>query len=126
MKSKKNFLDVKKIIIRLVIVLFIILTFTFIDYLTHQFSEEYAVPSRYFTNKIIYGTLIGFISLFFLQKFNYFAKGVLFSAIIAILLQIRYFIEGYSLKFVLEFLLFHFLMLAPISVLAFWLFRKYA
>jgi len=125
MKYKRKSLDEKKIIIRLVIVLVIILIFTFIDYLAHQTSEEYSVPSRYFTNKVIYGTLIGFISLFFLRKFNFFTKGILFSAIIAVLLQIRYFIEGYPLEFVLEFLLFHFLMLAPISVLAFWLFGKH-
>ena len=125
MKYKRKSLDAKKIIIRLLIVLSIVLIFTFIDYLANQTSEEYSVPSRYFTNKVIYGTLIGFISLFFLRKFNFFTKGILFSAIIAVLLQIRYFIEGYPLEFVLEFLLFHFLMLAPISVLAFWLFGKH-
>ena len=102
-------------------ILAIVLIFAFIDYVVHSLSEEYAVPSYYFTNKIIFGTLIGFGAYIFIQKTKPEIRALIFSAIVAILLQVRYFLEGYSKEFVLEFLAYHFLMLLPVS----WIFFKY-
>jgi hypothetical protein len=112
-KQVKHFLKV------LLIVFLIIVLFALIDYFIHSLSQEYSVPSYYFRNKIIFGTIIGLISLYFIKTKNIYIKSLMFSGIISILLQIRYFIEGYSLKFVLEFLLFHFLILFVVSLIAF-------
>jgi len=123
-KIMDNKLTFKKAVFIFLIVFVIILIFTFIDYLVHLLSEEYAVSSYYYRNKIIFGTGIGFVVYLFVGKKKLFVKSLIFSAVISILLQTRYFLEGYSLEFVFEFLLFHFLMLVPVSLLFFWLFRN--
>ena len=109
----------KEIFITFLIVFGIILIFTGIDYWIHLTSPDYSVPSRYFPNKIIYGTLIGFISYFFIKNKKPLTKALIFSSIIAILLQIRYFIEGYNLNFVITFLFIHFFILLITSWIIF-------
>lgn len=116
--DKKNFLI-------LLIIFIIVLLFTFFDYLVHQLSEEYAVPSRYFRNKIIFGTIIGAIAYFFAKKQKLFLRALIFSAAISVLLQIRYFLEGYPLDFVFGFLAIHFLILTAVSLMVFKLTGKY-
>lgn len=106
-------------------VLIIILIFTLIDVIVHSLSEEYAVPDYYFRNKIIFGTIIGFIAYLFVKKRKLFVKSLIFSAVVSILLQTRYFLEGYPLKFVIEFLFFHFLMLIIVSLICFKIFDKF-
>ena len=101
------------------IILLIINIFTFIDFIIHLLSEKYDVPDYYFRNKIIFGTGIGFISYLIVEKKNLLIKSLIFSAIISILLQIRYFLEGYSIYFVLLFLIIHFAILFIISLLVF-------
>ena len=125
-KRGKRFeeLNVKNLILIFVIVLGIVLIFTAIDYYVHSLSEEYAVPSYYFRNKIIFGTGIGFIAYIFIRKLKWYYRSFVFSAIISILLQTRYFLEGYALKFVFEFMRFHFLMLLPVSMIVFKLLDK--
>ena len=123
-KVVKEKLDFKKLLIILAIVFGIILIFTFIDYLVHSLSEDYAVPNYYFRNKIIFGTGIGFITYLLFQKKKPFVKALIFSGVIAVLLQIRYFLEGFSLKFVVEFLVFHFLILLVVSWVVFWVFKR--
>jgi len=105
----------KKAIAIFFIILGIILVFAFIDYLFHLLSEEYAVPSRYFTNKVIYGTLFGLITYYFARKQTLFKKSLYFSLVVSVLLQVRYFLEGYALSFVLLFLGIHFIILLAIS-----------
>ncbi len=110
----------------LVAVFITILIFTFFDFLIHSLSKEYAVPDYYFKNKIIYGTLIGFITYLFLKNKSIFTKALIFSSIVSVLLQIRYyFIEHYALNFVLEFLVIHFLILLPVSWFVFYFERKF-
>jgi len=121
--SKFNF---KNLFAILITVLPIILIFAFIDYLIHSLSAEYAVPSYYFRNKIIFGTIIGFFALLVYQKLPLMKKSLLFSATISILLQIRYFYEGYPLNFVLEFLFIHFIILLPLSLIVFYLGKKFS
>ena len=98
----------------------IILIFAGIDFLFHTLSPEYSVPQRYFPNKILYGTIIGFIAYLFIHKIrsNY-TKAVILSTIVAVLLQIRYFLEGYALDFVILFLIIHFFILFVLSYLSF-------
>jgi len=107
MKNKKRGekIGMKNYLTILVIVFLVILVFTLIDAFVHSLSEEYSVPDYYFRNKIIFGTIIGLITYLFIKKNSLFVKSLIFSAVVSILLQIRYFLEGYSLKFVIEFLL---------------------
>ena len=96
----------------LLVSVIIISVFALIDYFIHSLSPEYAVPSHYFRNKIIFGTFIGFVTLSFtIKKFNSYITAMIFSATVSILLQIRYYLEGYPTNFVFEFLLWHFLIL---------------
>lgn len=112
-------INFKKILLSFVETLGIVLIFTLVDYFLHQGDSEYSVPSRYFVNKIIFGTIIGFIVLVILRKFKPVFKSLIFSATVAILLQVRYYIEGYSLDFVITFLVLHFLILFVASFLVF-------
>ena len=103
------------------VTLLIILLFTALDYFTHGLSPEYSVPNYYFRNKIIFGTLIGFLALIFLNKINWGKRALLTSLIVSVLLQTKYYLEGYPKKFVFEFMLFHFLMLVVSSFIVFWI-----
>ena len=127
MKNKKRGekIGMKNYLTILVIVFLVILVFTLIDAFVHSLSEEYSVPDYYFRNKIIFGTIIGLITYLFIKKNSLFVKSLIFSAVVSILLQIRYFLEGYSLKFVIEFLFFHFLMLLLASLIIFRIFDKF-
>ncbi len=120
-KRGNNF---KKVILIVLIILGIILIFAFIDYLFHRLSKEYDVPSYYFRNKIIFGTLIGCISYYFIRNLVFWKRALVFSAIIVVLLQIRYYLEGYPKDFVFLFLGIHFGILLLISVIVFWTMKK--
>lgn len=111
--------------ISFLIILGIILLFTAIDLFTHSLSEEYAVPSYYYKNKIIFGTIIGFSVYILIRNKNLFPKSFIFSIAVAVLLQVRYLIEGYPLNFVIEFLFIHFAILLILSYLVFRLLKKY-
>src|SRR3989344_4711367 len=117
-------LDFRKIIFTLFVVLVIILIFALIDYFSHQISVEYSVPPRYFPNKIIYGTIIGFITFLFVRKQKVFTKSLVFSLAISVLLQIKYFLEGYPRDFVFIFLGIHFIILLLVSFIVFKLTEK--
>lgn len=122
-KSKKS-LNYKNILLIFLSVLAIILIFFVLDYLVHSLSEEYAVPDYYFKNKIIFGTFWALAIYYFIRKQDIVKRSLILSAFVAIVLQTRYYLEGYPLKFVLEFLIFHFLMLLASSLLVFWLMKK--
>lgn len=117
--KKQNDLNFKRLLVVFIVVFLAIVIFTLFDYLIHSISDGFSVPDRYFRNKIIYGTLIGFVAYFFIRKFNPINKALIFSAAVAILLQIRYLLEGYSIKFVLLFLGIHFIVLSIVSWVAF-------
>ena len=115
MKTQVNELSLKKIIYSFITASVIILIFAFIDYLFHQLSNEYDVPGYYYKNKIIYGTIIGFLAYFLTRKQKLLTKTLVFSAGVSIILQIRYYLEGYPLDFVLLFLGIHFVILLAVS-----------
>jgi hypothetical protein len=107
--------NIRNAILTFLTALVIILVFAFLDYLAHSTSDEYAVPPRYFPNKIIYGTLIGFVTLLITRKLKTTAKSFIFSTTVAILLQTRYYLEGYPKDFVFLFLAIHFIILYTVS-----------
>ncbi len=105
-------------------ILSIILLFTLVDFFLHSLSADYAVPDRYFRNKIIFGTIYGMAIFWLVRKQGLFMRSLLFSGVLAASLQTRYFLEGYPLDFVLLFLLLHFLILLPVSWVFFRLMEK--
>ncbi len=111
---------IKNLFLIFLIIFAVILIFAFFDYLLHSLSDEYAVPPRYFPNKIMYGTIYGFFIFLLVRKQSPFIKSFLFSLIVDVSLQTRYFLEGYPLDFVLLFLILHFMILFPVS----WVFFK--
>lgn len=121
--SKK--FGVKEVVLLFLLSLGVVLIFALFDYFVHSLSESYSVPSRYFSNKIIYGTLIGFIALLVLRKQNTLVRSLVFSGVVSVLLQIRYFLEGYSKSFVFLFLGVHFLILLVVSFAFFKLLEKF-
>jgi len=110
---------IRDLAVRFAVVLAVILVFGAFDYVAHSSSDEYSVPPRYFRNKIIFGTLYGFIAYVLARRLPLFRRAFVFSLVVSILLQIRYFLEGYALDFVILFLGIHFLILLPTAYLAF-------
>ncbi len=117
-------INYRRFSLALFIIFITILVFTAIDYYVHTLSEEYSVPGYYFTNKIIFGTIIAFITYYFIRKKIFWQKSLIISIVTSVLLQVRYYLEGYPKDFVFEFLLFHFLMLLAASMIVFYIFRR--
>ena len=116
-----------KIILKQIGLIAIIISIgTIIDWFFHNLKPEYFVPTEYFTNKIIFGTLIGFVVFVVFKRYFKFKTPIAYaigvSLIVAISLQTRYFLQGYSLEFVFEFMIYHFLMFLLPSI---FIFRKY-
>lgn len=111
---------IKNLFLIFLIIFAVILIFAFVDFLLHSLSVEYAVPPRYFPHKILYGTIYGFFIFLLVRKQSPFMKALLFSLVVDISLQTRYFLEGYPFDFVFLFLILHFLILLPVS----WMFFK--
>lgn len=110
----------KIILEQLAVVAIIVVIGTVIDWLVHQSRAEFAVPFIYFPNKIIFGTFWGFIALrlmrYFTRNPHWLAVWVFFW--VALILQTKYFLQGYELWFVFLFMLLHWLMfLAPALVI---------
>jgi len=120
--TKKN---LKKFAYIFISVLITILIFAFFDYIIHEFDSDYSVPSYYFKDKIIYGTLWGilFYAILNVWKTGVAFKSFMFSILISVVLQVRYFYEGYPLNFVIEFLFFHFFILWAVSYAMFKIFK---
>ncbi|MDP3765702.1 MAG: hypothetical protein Q8R04_04250 [Nanoarchaeota archaeon] len=112
-------INFKNLTFILLFVFAIISIFAFIDYFAHSLSEKFSVPSYYFRNKVIFGTIIGFIAYLIFRKKGLFARALAFSASVSALLQARYFMEGYPLDFVVLFLFIHFIILLPVSLMVF-------
>ena len=107
------------------IAVLIIGIFTLIDYYVHGLSEENSVPGYYYMNKMIFGVIYCFLGLLILRKFGLWMKTLVLSAAISILLQARYYLEGYPREFVFEFMLLHFLMLVPSFLIVLWVYGKF-
>lgn len=93
----------------LALMILIMLSATGIDWLTHQISPEYSVPADYFRNKIIYATIWGLLGLIAMPTENNMTrKAAWISFMIAVVLQTRYFLQGYDFSFVVLFIFVHF------------------
>ena len=73
----------------------VVAIFTFLDYLVHTLSggEIAAVPSFYYTHKIIFASIYAIVLVFLLGWFkinNVFVKSAIFAVVITGFLQIRY------------------------------------
>src|ERR1035437_9813777 len=102
----------QKIIFSSIVLMVVILLFTIIDHSIHGLENAWSVPDYYFRNKIPFGFLWGIVGLLLARKVqNIWLKALVVSSIIATTLQLRYFIEGYPLDFVIIFLFIHFIIL---------------
>ncbi len=113
--AKREVFGFNQAFIAVIFILEVMLVFTFFDYVIHSLSQDYSVPAWYFTNKILYGTIIGFVTYLFVRKKPIIQKSIILSAVVSILLQIRYYLYGYSVQFVLLFLVIHFIILFIVS-----------
>ncbi len=101
---------------RLVGIFLVVIVGTFLDFLVHLMSERFSVPEYYFSNKLLYATLWLMIGLIIFWRIRTpFSKAVWMTALFAIVIQTRYFLEGYPLWFVFFFMAIHFItFLAPL------------
>lgn len=109
----------------LIFVFAIVSVFTALDVLTHSLSDSFAVPEYYFPHKILFSTAMGFFLYLFTTGMKPFSRALVFSGIIAILLQINYFRLGYPNWFVFGFLVSHFVDLVIPAYVGFRLSEKY-
>ena len=121
MKKETKYKFVKEI----GLVLVISLIATFIDWIVHSSSPRFYVEPEYYRNKIIFATLWGMIALFVFKKIkNINLKAIIFSGVIATVLQVKYFLQGYDKFFVFLFLFLHFFMLLIPALIIFRKFRE--
>lgn len=100
--------------------LIVILLFTGLDYFFHSWRLDWSVPEYYFRHKIIYGFLWSVPALILALLFTrIWQRALIFSSVIAIILQVKYYLEGYPLNFVLIFLLIHLAILFLLSLVMF-------
>lgn len=76
-----------------------VLVFTFFDWLVHQSSPILSVPSWYFRNKIIFGTVYAAIAGFFVSGYSLKKQAAIITLLTVMLLQIRYLLSGYTWEF---------------------------
>ncbi|MBI2449115.1 hypothetical protein HYV49_02355 [Candidatus Pacearchaeota archaeon] len=106
------------------LVFVIVIIATIIDWMTHSLSPRFYVTFEYYRNKIIFSMLWGIVILFVFRKMkNLTGKAFIFAGIIALVLQVKYFLQGYDRFFVFLFMFLHFFMfLAPAWII----FKRYA
>src|SRR3972149_5667164 len=111
MDSSINKINFKNIIIKFFAILSAILIFTFLDWIVHQSFSFLAVPKEYFTNKIIYGVLWAFLASLVFRKKSIPVQAALITIITVALLQVRYFLYGYSWLFQIVIIPMHLILL---------------
>lgn len=115
MDSKYNL-----ILKRIGLLLVMMLVATLIDWMVHSSSPKFYVPFEYYRNKVLFGAFWGLVGFYVFKRWvknlNWLAVTV--AAVIAIVLQTKYFLEGYDLYFVFLFMGLHFIMfLIPTSII---------
>jgi len=111
---------------QIALILMIIAIGTVFDWFVHGFSPRFAVPEYYFPHKIVYGTVIGVIALWVYRCLIPSDRWLAFAVTltVAILIQVRYYLQGYDLTFVLLFAGVHFVVWFIPAVFLFPAFRK--
>lgn len=117
-------MKIKNILKQIGFILIIVIIATIIDYIVHSSKPSFYVPTEYYINKVIYATIWGFLGLAVIRNWiiSPAKLAVGMSAIIAIVLQTKYFLQGYNLFFVFLFMFLHFIMFLIPSII---IFRKY-
>ena len=102
-KSKKNLQQFG-------LILLIITLGTAIDWVVHHTSSNFSVPFEYYPNKIIFGAFWGFVSFKVLRHWfkTPFSIAAGICAVVSIVLQTKYFLQGYDIRFVILFMFLHF------------------
>jgi len=119
---QKKSLSVLYVLVALAI---LTLLFALIDYFIHGLSPDWGVPEYYFKNKIIFGFLLSIMALFFTGPIgNVWLRAAIFSAVVGALLQVRYYLTGYPLNFVILFLFIHFAILYVLAAAIFYFMDK--
>ncbi len=109
-----------------ILLLIVICLFAIADHFLHGLNASWSVPDYYFKNKIPYGFLWGLIGLLAAWRVqDIWLKAFMVAGVISVTLQVRYFLEGYPLGFVLIFLLFHFLILYCLLAGMFRVYNRY-
>lgn len=106
------------------LIILIIALGTIIDFFTHQITPKFWVPWEYFPNKIIFGSFWGFVAFKIFRRLTQNPRylALWMSLAVAVILQTKYFLQGYALDFVILFMFLHFgMFLLP----ALWIFKKY-
>ena len=118
-------MKIKNILKQIGLMLIVVLVATTIDYIVHSLNESFYVSFDYFTNKVIFATVWGIVGLFIFRNYikNPTKLAIATSAFIAVVLQTKYFLQGYPLFFVFLFMFLHFLMFLVPSIP---IFRKYS
>jgi hypothetical protein len=97
------------------------------DYPVHLLRPEWNVPPEYFWGKIIFGVIWGVIALYVLRRMlavtSQRTMALAVPAIVTVVLQTKYFYQGWPLSFVIIFMFLHYLMFLPGSFLNFYRFR---
>lgn len=103
----------KLILKQLGLLLIIAVIGTIIDYIVHSSSIRFYVDPVYYRNKIIFATVVGMLALWVLRNWikNPTKLALAVYGVIALLLQVKYFILGYDRFFVFLFLFLHYFML---------------
>ena len=120
---KKESKRSQKLLKQVLLVLIIAIIATIIDWVVHSSNPSFYVEFNYYVNKIIFSVIWGIIILFVFRKIkNVTLKAFIFAGFIALVLQVKYFLQGYDRFFVFLFMFLHFLMfLAPAWII----FKKY-
>jgi len=118
-KNKFN----SKYLKRIGLVFIVVIIATLIDWITHSSNPSFYVPFEYYHNKVVFAFLWGFVALWLARNVKSMTKkAFIFSAVIALVLQTKYFFQGYDLYFVFLFMFLHFgMFLVPALIL----FNKY-
>lgn len=106
---------------QLVLLAGVFLVGTGLDWIAHQTSPAYDVPSWYFSHKIIYGIILGFMVL---QVAGHYTRDERWRAfwvalIVGVILQFRYFLLGYDWHFLVLFMGVHFVAFVIPAILLF-------
>jgi hypothetical protein len=117
--KKESFFGSKRMSLILIFVLEVMLVFAFLDYFAHLLSAAYAIPSRYFGDEVIYGTIAGFFAYILVKNMKILSKSLMFSAIMSIGIELVYLSLGYPWSFILTFLVINFVVMFVVSY--FWL-----
>lgn len=108
-----NWLKKTDLVLVLALILLAISLGTILDFWAHELDIRFSVADSYFTHKIFYGTLWGFVGYLVFRKYltTPFRIAFAISAVPAALLQIMYYIQGHLLTWVvILFLILHFFM----------------